>query len=240
LLTYVAQKNLYNLQKTDNLYIISDPSLQSFFNTADAPTSSYNKLWKIEDAIAQEDYSTAAALIASFGATNEIEQNYLTYFTLYIAIIRDDQRTIANQNALNYLANLCPHTQGNIIYNARGLYNRIFTSDFKVYQDNCDGPGLYKKDNTVKVINQTPTNNFTASIYPNPNDGNMYIQTNLTIDEVIEIAVTDLSGKLLQTNRCNTSNSGCNLNMLSFVKGIYFVTITNSKHEKIVQKIILQ
>jgi Secretion system C-terminal sorting domain len=239
-LAYVAQKNLYNAQKTDNLYIFSDPALQTFFNTADAPASGYKKLWDIEAAISADDYSTASNLIAAFSTNNEIEINYKTFYSLYIDLIRYNNLTIANQNALKTLANLCPHTQGSIIYSARSLYNGLFTADYQVFMDNCDGPGLYKKASAIEVITQKPSSTFIANVYPNPSDGNVYVQTNLPSDEVITIIVSDISGKLLQTSTCATSNSGCYLNMLNFTTGFYFVTIQNMKHEKIIQKICIQ
>jgi Secretion system C-terminal sorting domain len=151
--------------------------------------------------------------------------------------IADADLSITNKNALYNLALACPHTKGNIIYNARSLYNFVFPESFTVFQDNCDGPGLYKKDQEMELQNAKL---FDAIVYPNPTDDVIYISTNLKTDAEININVTDITGKLITKQTCLTSNNNCSISLGSATKGIYIITITNNKNESIIKKVVLQ
>jgi Secretion system C-terminal sorting domain len=239
LYSYVAQKNIYNALKANPSDAAASTDIQTFFNTANATTHPYRKLWDIEQALSAQNWTTAISLNNAFAPANAIETNYKTYFGLHIAIVKDSLYTAANNTALYTLANLCPHNSGNIIFDARSLYNSTFPNNYTIFQDDCDKTGgLYKKENDVQ--SSEINNNFTVNLYPNPTDNQVHIQTNLLNDVIINIIVTDIAGNTIIKQDCNTKFGTCSVSLEGYAKGIYIFKITNSANETIIKKVVLE
>ncbi len=152
-------------------------------------------------------------------------------------MLRDGNYSETNKAALLNIALQCPHTKGNIIYSARSLFNMSFPESYQVFQDNCDGTGgLYKKDATVPNNNQP----FEALVYPNPTDNLIFIKTNLSADEAIDIEVIDITGKSILKQTCKTNISMCSVQLAPNVAGIYFIKIKNTKNETVTSKVLLE
>jgi hypothetical protein len=235
--TAVAQKNLFNMMKQDASYISASATLQNFYNVNNIPSSSFKKMYDLEEALSNEDYTLAQILIGSFGTPSELEQNTIQYADLYLQLVKDNLLTPTNKTNLFNLASLCPHTSGNIIYSARSLYNSIWPESYNVFHDNCDGPGLYK---TASSNSDVVSEKFTAQIYPNPTDGVIYIITNSKFEDEISINITDITGKLINFTTCKKSRQICSVNLTNNAKGIFIIQVINKNNEKITEKVILQ
>jgi hypothetical protein len=84
---------------------------------------------------------------------------------------------------------------------------------------------------TVGIIQKNKTN--TVSIYPNPSNGSMSINSSLIIKT---ISITDIMGKEVHTSNPNSFNKKLTLNNIS--KGMYFVKIETQSGSNINRIII--
>lgn len=96
----------------------------------------------------------------------------------------------------------------------------------------------------VGKINQstgtsTITNlNQSFSIFPNPTKDQLHIQlSNSQSDNLVRI--TDISGKQILSKKLNSSESSILLNLTTFNKGLYFISIENSKGKQTQKLIVL-
>jgi hypothetical protein len=83
---------------------------------------------------------------------------------------------------------------------------------------------------TASCVNSIDENNVSFSVYPNPTEDIFYITFTSTENHIVTL--TDISGKVIETNVLNT-NSSIDLSDLS--TGIYFLTV-NNQTTKIIKK----
>ena len=109
--------------------------------------------------------------------------------------------TIADSTELLNLANLCPYTEGGVVYQARALYNIVYTT-FAKFNDNCNlGTGNRLFDNVVKDEPKDVNVVLKSKLYPNPNNGEFTIAvTKLKEQKQIEVFVFDVTGKLVYSD----------------------------------------
>jgi hypothetical protein len=83
--------------------------------------------------------------------------------------------------------------------------------------------------------------NKDLKIYPNPNSGMLYLEMNLNSNEVLNIRISDLQGKILLNKIENVPEGGNKLpfDLSGLDHGIYLVNVITSK-ESIVKSIIVQ
>ena len=75
-------------------------------------------------------------------------------------------------------------------------------------------------------------------VYPNPNNGKMYLSGFDGNDKTTSIEITDVAGKLIYKQQHNINNGLIELN-LPFVSGVYFIHAVNEAGKTQVQKIVI-
>jgi hypothetical protein len=122
-----------------------------------------------------------------------------------------------------------------VIYQARTLYN-VINNTVASFKDNCP-----VEDNiSARLANTKPINNinvWNANIYPNPANDEAFITTNSENEDVV-VVITDVNGRVVFDNHIKTSSFKGNLK-LSLKDGIYFVTLSNSKNDKVIKKLVI-
>ncbi len=85
---------------------------------------------------------------------------------------------------------------------------------------------LAQQASVENTLTQDPLD---CMMYPNPSKGNSIVSYISTTNETLQIAVYDVTGKLMQHNAWNVKRGGnlINMNMQNFAKGIYFVKISS-------------
>ncbi len=113
--------------------------------------------------------------------------------------------SVDSSNLLN-LANLCPYTEGGVVYQARALYNIVYTT-FAKFNDNCNlGTGNRLFDNVVKDEAKDVKVVLKSKLYPNPNNGEFNIQLNKQIKEQdVDVFIYDIAGKEVYKQHYYTS-----------------------------------
>jgi hypothetical protein len=77
------------------------------------------------------------------------------------------------------------------------------------------------------------------SLYPNPNNGSFTIQFNSTSNNVIPIAVHDLSGRIIFENKYPNKGSFLqNIQLDHIQSGIYLITVQD-ENKKMVKKMVV-
>jgi hypothetical protein len=231
---YIAKYNIFEALKADNSWQNASTTIQNFYNTSNATTHQYRKIWDMEEALSQGNYTTATSLANSFVPTNAIETNYKNYTLVAASILGSGNLDASNKTSLKTIALACPHTKGNIVYAARTLYNTSFVDDYTIFEDNCDGSGLYKMapDAVAKA--------FEVNVYPNPADATLNIATDFTRSKQLQINLYSMQGALLYTGS-HTNNTGIlQIDIANLAAGTYLLKITNELHEYISKEIIVQ
>lgn len=114
------------------------------------------------------------------------------------------------------------------------------TTSYVVKQNIC---GVISYDtvkvtvNTISITKYSIANNQ-LSVYPNPNNGRVYISGFDAKETSTNIEITDVTGKLVYKQQSNIGNSVVELN-LQLISGVYFVHIINSQGATQIQKIVI-
>jgi hypothetical protein len=240
--SYSAQNNFINKNmvyrsiKQDTSQMNGSAILHNFYSASQ--TTCRQLFCVIEDSLNRGNYSYANTLVSGFNPSCTIEQNYKRFYQIFMNGMQN-VATGADSSDLEALASSCPLLNGSVVYQARSFHNN-WHKRFKHYEDNCPvnstfGAG-YRKESISKSaqVNQVPM----LSIYPNPNNGKVYI-TGFNADEkTTGIEITDVTGKLVYKQQSNIDNSLVELN-LPFVNGVYFVRIVKASGAAQIQKIII-
>ncbi len=232
---FIAQYQVYRMLKADNSIMANSATLQNFYTASEI--SNMALLYGIETDLSSGNMNSAQNKITSFVPQNNVESNYIVFYNLYIKY-RNENLAETDSTALFALADMCPFTNGAVVYYARALYNAIYDIS-KVFNDNCNiSSAKNMKQNNNKAVNEN--NNFDVSIYPNPSTGNVYIEPIGIKCENIIVKVTDLTGKEVYNTMLPVLNGASSFH-LNIDPGIYFVKIKDCvTNENIIKKIIFE
>ena len=136
---------------------------------------------------------------------------------------------------------LCPFTDGPAVYLARSLYNAANATNLE-FVNNC--PEYHPPVRINKTTNDAQqlknAVSFDIAVYPNPNnDGIIYLSPYEFADLLLNITVTDLSGKEVYKGNVQTQNGNGSL-QLDVNNGVYQIKVTNIlNNESITKKLVI-
>ena len=179
-------------------------------------------LINIENALANGQLTSTSSSLASLTPQNDIESNYIDFYKIYIHY-RDSTYSVADSIKLKTLVDGCPVRDGMVIQQARALYSLIYR-DFTIHFDDCPQSATAKsaKQNNTPLINVT---NRSFNLYPNPNNGNMILDYNLGKDEKGELAIYDISGKMLASYILSSEQKTLTISKTALNSGVYYYSI---------------
>jgi len=208
---------------------------------------------ELENILAVGDYTEAQNLLEDFSPETNIQENFKSFYQLYYNYRTNAAISAAEKGLLEVLCYQCPFSDGPAVYKARALWNLIYGSTPSYYDDECTPEGYSSR--TGKIENITELDNLTErleareiknkkqknksdyKIYPNPATDEISI-TGFQKDERIEVIISEVTGRELSRQIANPDASLINLKV-ELNNGIYFVTLINSKKEKLVKKLII-
>ncbi len=133
-------------------------------------------------------------------------------------------------------ANTCPLLGGLATYKARSIYNLI--NDSIIYNDValCLAQNL-----AYKVSEEGQINKNVTYVFPNPTNGNLFVQPPASWPERLHFQFYSLTGQLNKTLQImNKDFSLIELNAKDIGSGIYFLKIYSEEKNLLVQKVVIQ
>ncbi len=187
-------------------------------------------------ALSAEQLAQAQSLNNSVNEINPVETNYSNYYGIYERFKADSILSSQDSTLLLSIALLCPGTDGPVVYQARSLYN-LYTGKLKAFMDNCNAE-TENENASEKITNITErTTSWNVELFPNPTTGAVNLVSGIE-NEILQVMVTDVTGKVIFKNTVNTSNFIANLE-LNAKAGIYLITIKNRTNESITKKLVI-
>lgn len=213
------------------------------------PTFRLRKSWKkkltesnamhtytqIEDSLNNNAIASAQTKVSTLNNTAVVENNYKTFYNLYLKT-KNGIFGIPDSLALLNLANLCPYTEGGVVYQARALFN-IVNDTYHPFADNCNmNTGNRLFDNVVKDNEQKNVNViFKSKLYPNPTQSTFNIETENEGEK--SVTVYDITGKTIYSSV--TTNKLIIITDLTTIKGTYLVKIIYKDNSFDVHRLII-
>lgn len=249
--TWIAQMQLYTALLADTTLKDSSAILNAFYSIGNS--SRFDQLAAIEDSLATGNDVAAATLISALPITghcihgslatvikdgpagDSIVANYLAYYNLYLRW-HNGTFSSTDSNSLAALALLCPHLDGNVVYQARALLRDV-SKQYVVYYDNCSAGGQ-GGNSERKASSETVQQQY--SLYPNPNDGNMQLWQLITDESPVEVKVYNTVGALIYKSTRTFMGNSSNLSVQKFAPGMYYVTLQDGKGETYTLRFVKQ
>jgi len=195
---HINKSNAYRGLKANPSIMIGSPILTAFYNTAQ--TSYLQAHTSIEENLVNNNISAAQSLITALTPANAIETNYKNFYQVFKNTKNNAYTGVDSTNLAN-LANMCPYSDGAVVFQARALYNILYRGFYRFY-DNCNnanvggrsGSAITPKEKDQAEINVV----LKTTLFPNPNDGQYVLRINKVIEkEKVEISIFDITGKMI-------------------------------------------
>ena len=226
---YVLQQELYNnLQAAGNQYA-NNTTIESFVQNN--TLGSFDYIYYTQQYLQDSNMAAVDALLAGFPSNNIVDDNYHTYYN-WVANMIDSPSYTPNIDDLLDLASLCPAKNGNVVYKARTLYNKL-THSGTIFTDDCPETSFSRGAKPVAIQNKPATTNLL--MYPNPATTDININTN----EINAINICDLMGRVLIKQQLNFVDTQ-QINISSLKAGVYLVQMQKIDGSIITNKLIKQ
>ncbi len=139
-------------------------------------------------------------------------------------------------NALQAVANQCPLSGGNAVYQARALL-KLTTGIYSVYDDqqNCLGSQPYSTPN-IPGTNITTTD---WQIYPNPATEIVTVDWSGIMFEKGLLQIFDLNGKLMEKQVITASRGKIGINTIEYQGGIYLIMLQLDEDQPKTKKMVI-
>lgn len=228
---YVMQQKLYTSLLQDTPTLNQSSILQNFITTNN--NSGFAYIQQVGKALANGKSNIAQNLLNSWTISNTVDNNYKLYYTWLLTHSNYiNSSNPVDTKDLEKLANLCPFTDGIVVYAARNLYNLI-NKKHKDFFNSCSASNSLANRQTK--IDSKFTGN--VKVYPNPTNGIVHIELpNSQVKYSIE--VIDIYGKKILEKICNGNIQQVLLN-INTVRGLYLLHISNGGVNT-TEKIIVQ
>ena len=227
---YVLQQELYsNLQAAGNQYA-NNTTLDNFVqNNA---LGSFDYIYYTQQYLQDSNMVAVDDLLAGFPSNNIVDDNYHTYYT-WIANMIDSPSYTPNIDEVFNLASLCPAKNGNVVFKARTLYNKL-THSGTIFTDECpETTAAARGIKPIATIDNLANKNLL--IYPNPAINFIKIQN----ANFSSVSITDITGRVLQRQQCVGLDVET-IDISHLKQGIYLVQLYGNDGNINTQKLIKQ
>jgi hypothetical protein len=187
----------------------------------------------IDSLIKNGQYALAQTKNSTAVITTNIEQNKNDINTQLLNKLLNDTYayTASEVQLVETIANKCPLTDGNGVYQARTLL-QIIKNQYMEFTDSCDAD----KPNGARISltdeeGNTDVEQFAESflIFPNPNNGNMQVLYNLNSNKQAKINIFDVNGKIIISKAFDNETNLMQLNINVISNGVYYYQIIGDK-----------
>jgi hypothetical protein len=231
---YTAKTLSYRTLISDSVFHVSDSVLAAFTITAN--NSNLQKFIGVENDFAKHELTSALSKVNALSPTNSIETNYKLYYQLYLNS-RFGLLDSIDLLVLDSLANLCPFTDGGVVYQARALKRHI-TKRFFSYAPACNVPQNRKAK--PQEIKEKFEQNAATNIFPNPGTGSFVFAFKESIkNETISFSIFDNSGKEIQHQTIRLKDATEFKFSIFGADGLYLVKVLRENGSYTISKVVL-
>ena len=194
---WLSRETLYRLLLDDSTGLVADTILANFKDSADVAN-----LGKLTAALAvhskgglnsSSELTAAFSSIIGISPNDNLETNYQIVETIMLDHELNGGIFSNNElDALRNIAQLCPFTDGNAVYIARGLLAPI---DSVEYESSCENGS----SNRMAAPSVDTGSVFTFNLFPNPSTGSITLDYQLNESESGKLEIYSLAGSLITT-----------------------------------------
>lgn len=150
-------------------------------------------------------------------------------------VIRLDN-LLQDTTLVGYIYGGIESSAGNIFWINDGTQSQTSTTLYKVYI-------LKSSPNSIDDLNEQSVGMLQLQVYPNPNQGELFVKFNLDKAETVNLTLSDTAGRTILQETLTDTESGENIFGIQpgtkTISGIYFITISTQK-ESASQKIVIK
>jgi hypothetical protein len=232
-LLYMAQTALYRSLHYNTEYPDDDGIYADYRSLFDG--SAMETLADIALLITNNNLADAAEQLALLDPEdlNFIENNYYSFYELFVNYSLSGELDATETAALNYLCGLCPATDGESIYQARALYLLVNGEPYEAAPCIDEGARLATPP---KGILAESAGDLKVVIHPNPTTESVNIRLNKKVTG-LQVIVADISGRSI-LRKDYVSESSSFYFPYELEPGIYFFSISTDR-ENITKKVIV-
>jgi hypothetical protein len=212
----------------------------------------------IEAALMQGNMPLATSLINQLNPSTNIEQNHKVFYNLLKNYNANNTLSALDNLQLLILAYQCPFTDGQMVYEARSLFNAVnkiivpFNDvncmekgySFRSLDNNGNSNSLEENQTLLKQLEQSEIENrkkFISDesyvIFPNPAQDYVTIASNNS-NETVSITINDATGKTVIVKDVIITNNFGKLD-LDLVNGIYIIKLINKEQKHEFKKLVI-
>lgn len=218
---YQNKQLVYKLIDADSLIVADGSTLDNFYQTNQ--NTALAQLTQVQQAIANDDVSSANSANASVSPSNAVEYKHQRANELVLKYLEDRfyiYTDVEKQDLYNY-ANECV-IKGYYVVQARNIIN-IITNQIINYNDDCEAEASAQRK--AKVLATGVSNTSSFNLFPNPNNGSMQLDYNLGGYAKAEFKLYDITGKLISTKNMAENEGTLIINEQNLHNGVYFYHI---------------
>ena len=172
--------------------------------------------------------TVTGVLMADGTNANYVVNNYLDYYNIELRNAQG-MMTRADSIRIAQLADLCPLTDGWIVYQAQALYSNLF-SNYKVWDGNCDADTSAARHNLPgnNVISEKGGIQQSFNLFPNPNDGNITLLQSVQDELPVNAEILNVQGLVVNRIELNFTNKQAKLHLENLPPGIYLLKLRDN------------
>lgn len=238
--TRLSKEGLYRQLKFDSSLIAGDSVLVNFKDSADQ--ANIGKLTAAMEVYSGRAYSTPTAISSAYSTVtgivpaDNIEQHDKTIATILLNhAANGGTLTVAELDTLRAIAQLCPFTDGNAVYVARGL---LAPYDPTIYENPCefDG-GSSNRMMNPDVEEDTTTASF--NLYPNPSGGHATLEYQLGKGETGTLEIYSATGNLITSIQLSGGQQAQTISLPELDAGMYLYRVMVNGEMKLADRLVI-
>ena len=203
-----------------------------FYSWADSDSSLTHTLYNTNPDIYMKSYDITHQLVTP--TSNETPSNGQCYFHYLSDVSYYDSNVGGWVCPLVYTTDI--HTTPPFLSTDTVNYHYLNCATFYVYQYNT-AASVYRTQGAAGITSYT--NNDLIKVYPNPSNGNVYVEFLNQNETIVNLQITDVVGKEIRQENLSASQGKINIDMSNLNSGVYFITAKTASGIS-TQKIILQ
>ncbi|MCO6500738.1 MAG: T9SS type A sorting domain-containing protein [Vicingus serpentipes] len=222
--------------------------LQHFFDSV--KTTAIGQLVTVGQLLCNSDYAQAHGLNASIVPNNLMESNQQSCNAIYCLWAAGNELTTAQFNEVEGIAAQCPLLGGKAVFAARTMLQLLSDSTYEYDDSNCGTASSQgssesskkgeKVQEEIELGNSTFSKEAKFTLYPNPTNGNMFLEYSLGVAEKGVLQIVDVTGKLQESFPLTSgANNMLKLNLVDYENGIYLYKVIVNEQVVHTEKLLM-